>query len=123
MRLSSYDTERHSPLPHATEPPPWRLTLPRVFPLQEQCHSPQLLPVDMDCDVLECLVCGEELNLYMIGNCNHRQVCAICATRMRVLYKDKSCLVCKAELKKVIVTKSALQPFHSYELKVRRGTL
>ena len=36
---------------------------------------------------------------------------------MRVLYKDKKCLVCNTELKKVLVTKSALNPFQSYELK------
>ena len=45
------------------------------------------------------------------------QVCAICCIRMRVLYKDKTCLMCKSELKKVVVTKSVLTPFECFELK------
>jgi hypothetical protein len=36
-----------------------------------------------------------------VGRCNHKEVCASCSLRMRLLYEDKTCPLCKLELQQV----------------------
>lgn len=39
-----------------------------------------------------------------VGCCNHKEVCARCALRMRLNYQDTACPLCKAELEEVLPT-------------------
>ncbi|CAM9276374.1 unnamed protein product, partial [Phaeothamnion confervicola] len=65
-----------------------------------------------------CLVCANPLEHYSVGQCNHAQVCSLCTLRQRVLLKDRSCVICKTELERVIVAKreAEARTFDSFNL-------
>jgi len=52
----------------------------------------------------QCIICCEEIKVYGLGPCNHRDVCAMCSLRLRELYKDMGCCICKAPIKEIIYT-------------------
>lgn len=43
------------------------------------------------------------LQVVAVGSCNHKEVCARCALRMRLNYEDIACPLCKAELPEVLL--------------------
>jgi hypothetical protein len=51
-----------------------------------------------------CLICCEPIRFYAVGSCNHREVCAMCTLRLRQLYKENECCICKTPLNAVIFT-------------------
>ena len=59
---------------------------------------------DYDEDVNYCLICCERLVYVAIGPCNHDSVCANCTIRQRVLYKNRACALCKADMDQFVVT-------------------
>jgi hypothetical protein len=42
-----------------------------------------------------CLTCCDPIRWFSVGACNHCEVCAMCCIRMRKLYDDKDCCICK----------------------------
>ncbi|GJQ15554.1 hypothetical protein GpartN1_g7345.t1 [Galdieria partita] len=50
-----------------------------------------------------CVICANVLVFVAIGSCNHYQVCADCSHRLRSLYNDYRCCVCKQSLERVVV--------------------
>ncbi|GJD06539.1 E3 ubiquitin-protein ligase hel2 [Galdieria sulphuraria] len=52
-----------------------------------------------------CVICANILVFVALGSCNHYHVCADCSHRLRSLYNDYRCCVCKQTLEKVLVTK------------------
>ena len=55
-------------------------------------------------DVELCLICCERLVYVAIGPCNHAAICANCTIRQRVLYKNRTCSLCKANIDHYVVT-------------------
>ncbi|XP_024531658.1 E3 ubiquitin-protein ligase ZNF598 isoform X2 [Selaginella moellendorffii] len=53
-----------------------------------------------------CAVCAEPLEWIAYGGCGHREVCATCTARLRVVLDDKRCCICKQECPFVFVTKA-----------------
>jgi hypothetical protein len=60
-------------------------------------------------DAPECLICCEKIQYYAVGECNHAEVCALCSVRMRLLYDDRDCCMCKKALDRVYVAKTKLE--------------
>ncbi|XP_049849963.1 uncharacterized protein LOC126320550 [Schistocerca gregaria] len=58
-------------------------------------------------DHSSCVICCEPLEYYSIGRCGHTQVCAVCTIRMRELYGDLNCCICKEELPSVVIVSAA----------------
>lgn len=54
-----------------------------------------------------CVVCATVPQDWTFGKCGHI-VCASCCHRMRVLYKDTSCVMCKSDLPSVVVIPAEL---------------
>eukprot|EP00898_Chlorokybus_atmophyticus_P005928 jgi/Chlat1/6336/Chrsp44S00456 len=52
-----------------------------------------------------CAVCAEPLEWCAVGRCHHREVCAVCTARLRLIMNDRSCCICKQPLPEVFVTK------------------
>ncbi len=48
-----------------------------------------------DEEVETCLICCNPIVFHSIGSCNHKQLCSMCSIRLRELYKDKECVICK----------------------------
>jgi hypothetical protein len=46
----------------------------------------------------ECLICCEKIVYFAVGECNHAEVCALCSIRMRKLYDDRDCCMCKVRV-------------------------
>jgi len=63
-----------------------------------------------------CVVCTDEAEDWAISDCNHI-VCANCSHRMRYLYKDTVCVMCKSKVKKVVVTTKTSRNFDEFDLK------
>lgn len=42
-----------------------------------------------------CLICCEPIKEYAVGQCNHRDLCAMCTLKRRDLYKELNCCICK----------------------------
>lgn len=42
-----------------------------------------------------CIICGNSIEIFAIGECNHFCVCAVCCLRLRLLVKDKRCPYCR----------------------------
>eukprot|EP00127_Corallochytrium_limacisporum_P001916 Clim_evm71s88 gene=Clim_evmTU71s88 len=51
-----------------------------------------------------CVVCGEEMQYFCIGVCNHRVVCHNCSLRLRGLLENKSCPQCRTDCPEVAYT-------------------
>ncbi|MBW0488178.1 hypothetical protein O181_027893 [Austropuccinia psidii MF-1] len=62
-----------------------------------------------------CLICAEPIKLYALGVCSHR-TCHVCMIRMRALYKNWDCTLCKTNLPEVIFTTDPSAPYSSYDL-------
>jgi hypothetical protein len=43
-------------------------------------------------------------------------MCAVCSARLRMLYSDNSCPLCKADVPDVVYTRDAVRPFESFHL-------
>lgn len=52
-----------------------------------------ITPEELECEH-DCSICTEQIQIAAIGDCNHR-ICHACALRMRALYKNMSCSMCK----------------------------
>jgi len=59
---------------------------------------PPMLPLPPGVEPHECLTCCEPISVYAVGHCNHRTVCALCVLRLRKLYNDRKCCLCKVSL-------------------------
>jgi len=64
----------------------------------------------------QCIICCETVGVFSVGACNHRDVCAGCSVRLRMLYKDSTCPLCKADVPDVVYTRDAASPFDSFRL-------
>ncbi|GAA95526.1 uncharacterized protein L969DRAFT_45026 [Mixia osmundae IAM 14324] len=62
-----------------------------------------------------CLICAEPIRFYALGTCSHR-TCHICSIRLRALYKQKACTICKTELPHVVFTVSPDAPYSAYDI-------
>jgi hypothetical protein len=49
-------------------------------------------------DTEHCILCYNNLFLFSIGKCGHKNVCNTCALRLRFIIKDLQCPICKTEL-------------------------
>ncbi|KAI8817933.1 uncharacterized protein EV422DRAFT_570086 [Fimicolochytrium jonesii] len=63
-----------------------------------------------------CFICADTVTWYAIGECNHK-VCHLCSLRLRALYKQKSCALCKTELHDVVYTKNPDALFQDFNLR------
>uniref|UniRef100_A0A0E0LNK3 RING-type domain-containing protein n=1 Tax=Oryza punctata TaxID=4537 RepID=A0A0E0LNK3_ORYPU len=52
-----------------------------------------------------CAVCTEPLEWVAIGPCGHRVVCSSCMVRIRFVYKDTLCCLCRTPCPKVVVVR------------------
>ncbi|EOA26652.1 hypothetical protein CARUB_v10022713mg [Capsella rubella] len=53
-----------------------------------------------------CAVCAEGLEWVAYGSCGHREVCSTCVLRLRFIFSDTRCCICKTECPVVFVTKA-----------------
>ncbi|VVB03579.1 unnamed protein product [Arabis nemorensis] len=53
-----------------------------------------------------CAVCAENLEWVAYGSCSHREVCSTCVVRLRFIFGDRRCCICKTECPVVFVTKA-----------------
>ncbi|CAH2057681.1 unnamed protein product [Thlaspi arvense] len=53
-----------------------------------------------------CAVCAENLGWVAYGSCGHREVCSTCVVRLRFIFGDRRCCICKTECPVVFVTKA-----------------
>ena len=60
------------------------------------------LEVDIS-DTEHCVLCFNFLKFVALGKCGHKNVCLICALRLRFILKDIRCPICKAELKEILL--------------------
>lgn len=60
--------------------------------------SPKIVKADADAEDDEeaevCVICAEPVKFYSVSQCNHR-VCHVCSLRLRALYKNLDCTLCK----------------------------
>ena len=52
----------------------------------------------------ECLICCEEREVMIVGDCDHMMVCLECTYKLRSISKNKTCIYCKKTLEKVVAT-------------------
>jgi len=63
-----------------------------------------------------CWICTDPISVFALGKCNHRGLCSICALRRRILYNDRTCAFCKADLEFLVLTESSSNLFEEYTL-------
>ncbi|KND02372.1 uncharacterized protein SPPG_02842 [Spizellomyces punctatus DAOM BR117] len=63
-----------------------------------------------------CFICADAVTWYAVGECNHR-VCHLCSLRLRALYKQRTCALCKTELAEVVYTKDGDTVFQDFDLR------
>eukprot|EP00123_Amoebidium_parasiticum_P013955 comp22245_c0_seq1/m.32826 comp22245_c0_seq1/g.32826 ORF comp22245_c0_seq1/g.32826 comp22245_c0_seq1/m.32826 type:complete len:788 (-) comp22245_c0_seq1:127-2490(-) len=69
-------------------------------------ESPVVLPA-----LTTCTACCDDITYYAVGCCNHRVLCHMCSLRMRVLGKSNFCVLCRADMEKVVFTKDKTLPY------------
>ena len=52
-----------------------------------------------------CLVCAEPIALFCVTPCGHNDVCGMCISRLRMLGRDRACLLCKAQHDHCVVSR------------------
>ena len=52
----------------------------------------------------QCVICGEKIEYYSIGQCNHKEICYYCTLKNRTFYNDKKCPLCNANLEIVFIS-------------------
>ena len=67
-------------------------------------------------DQIHCLTCLDSIDIYAVGQCNHRDLCHVCALRYRLLYKNGFCPHCKTEIANLVLTRDRDRPFEDYSL-------
>jgi len=101
---------RGAPLPSAVEsgrglaPPPGlsgpaTKQPPRKLPPAPSHATDSASPLDESVDNM-CLVCAAPIEYAAVGPCQH-PVCHRCALRMRLVVKEDTCVVCRANIKEV----------------------
>ncbi|KFK37470.1 hypothetical protein AALP_AA4G261000 [Arabis alpina] len=76
-----------------------------------------------------CAVCAENLEWVAYGSCGHREVCSTCVVRLRFIFGDRRCCICKTECPLVFVTKAlgdetkTISDFTSFPLVVKEGSV
>eukprot|EP01105_Mastigella_eilhardi_P004627 TRINITY_DN1616_c0_g1_i9.p1 TRINITY_DN1616_c0_g1~~TRINITY_DN1616_c0_g1_i9.p1 ORF type:complete len:536 (-),score=166.65 TRINITY_DN1616_c0_g1_i9:853-2349(-) len=63
-----------------------------------------------------CLICCEPVEVFSVGDCNHRDVCALCCLRRRFLYNQLTCCMCMEDQKRVLFTTDPKKHFKEFEL-------
>lgn len=63
----------------------------------------------------DCLTCADPIQIYAIGKCNHKEFCYICTIRMRQLYGNIKCPICKTDLETVIYSENPEKNFENYK--------
>ncbi|KAI3389635.1 hypothetical protein SNEBB_001349 [Seison nebaliae] len=56
----------------------------------------------------DCVLCSNKIQLFAYGQCNH-VICHVCSMRMRILYNNSDCSICRQKLKKIIINKTEKQ--------------
>lgn len=54
-------------------------------------------------DEIQCVICREDAKYFSIYQCSHYQNCLYCSLKLRMLYNDNKCPICKIESKLVII--------------------
>jgi hypothetical protein len=57
-------------------------------------------------DLDHCILCYNEMKQYVVGVCNHKNVCITCALRVRLIMEDNKCQICRTELPEIFVTEN-----------------
>eukprot|EP00056_Hartaetosiga_gracilis_P009696 m.140150 g.140150 ORF g.140150 m.140150 type:complete len:900 (+) comp13177_c0_seq1:88-2787(+) len=70
---------------------------------QQQEKMIETLSVEPSTQLPHCPICFHDMLFSVVGECNHH-VCHVCAVRWRSLHKDKSCMLCRTTLPKVVLT-------------------
>ena len=52
----------------------------------------------------QCVICGEKMEYYSIGQCNHKEICYYCTLKNRTFYNDKKCPLCNQTLDIVYIS-------------------
>ena len=52
----------------------------------------------------QCVICGEKIEYYSIGQCNHKEICYYCTLKNRTFYNDKKCPLCNTNLDIVFIS-------------------
>ncbi|CAD6504868.1 BgTH12-07971 [Blumeria graminis f. sp. triticale] len=60
-----------------------------------------------------CIICASEIIHEGLGPCNHR-TCHVCCIRMRVLFKDETCTLCRTPAPYVIITDDRNRRFEDF---------
>lgn len=64
-----------------------------------------LIQEDEDDDIPECICCSDPIKVFSIGPCNHKDTCAMCNLKRRLLYKDQRfCPICREDRTPLILT-------------------
>jgi hypothetical protein len=64
----------------------------------------------------QCIVCCETIEVFGVGPCDHRDVCATCSFRRRQLYGQRECAICKESQPRVVFTRDPHKPFAAFDL-------
>jgi hypothetical protein len=69
-----------------------------------------------DDDESQCIICANEIKYAAVTSCNHT-TCHKCTFRQRALYNKETCLVCRSENEKIIITEQIQKSFEEFSAK------
>eukprot|EP00939_MAST-03C_sp_MAST-3C-sp1_P003520 g3520.t1 len=58
-------------------------------------------------DGVKCIICFSDVKICVVGSCDHRVLCHECAVRLRFIFKDTKCVMCKSSQDELLFTKSS----------------
>eukprot|EP01103_Thecamoeba_quadrilineata_P000358 TRINITY_DN10300_c0_g1_i1.p1 TRINITY_DN10300_c0_g1~~TRINITY_DN10300_c0_g1_i1.p1 ORF type:complete len:794 (+),score=132.35 TRINITY_DN10300_c0_g1_i1:57-2384(+) len=100
---------------HHSQQPKHKQSKPSAQQKTSASSTPNTTPTTSRGEQFFCLICTEPSVLYSIGTCDHRETCAFCSLRLRVLYGDFNCSLCKI-LQPVVIFSSKPKSFEEYHL-------
>lgn len=70
----------------------------------------------------ECPLCADKADIWTVGPCSHRSMCAYCGMKMRLLLDDKRCMKCMVEIDDVLYTPRIDIPYSTYGISGKIAT-
>lgn len=68
----------------------------------------------------KCILCYNPIKYFLMGKCEHKNVCSQCSLRMRLILGEKACSICKGVSEEVVLSSNIDLDWEDFEDEIKR---
>ena len=88
---------------------------------RSRAQSDVLSEKDLEKD--NCILCFNEIKFFAMGECDHKNVCARCVLRIRLIMEDDKCSICKTECDEIVVSANKNLTWNEFERRWKKKAI